>query len=438
MLSSASSTIPGRYNYTNATHNSASYVFQEDSRPPLINLEEQPSENNQPGSWSAVEYKRYLSSLDLQNCAHRRETFEYWPASNARIDFDALSRNGFYFSGVGDMVECYACGTMLGNWAPNQDPNARHRNARRACSHLARMPTAHADQHIPNVERQEHEVYLNSFSSELQDFRRRLNTFVAFHPTCQLRFSNESFCGAGFYATGTRDQVVCWCCGIRLNNFNENDDPWVEHARWSPRCQFVRAARGQDFIDQVTQQFSDQHPVHNPPSLDSLPLVQSGPTRIPSPEPPTMQEISNRHDDLLIEALEQAHTQRAIEIFDSATVTEVIRRKIERDNSYYHTIEALCDAIVDRLRPTSQEVRADQIVEPFRRNSSSPQTGEELRARFREYENERRCKVCLNNRAAVVFLTCRHICACVTCAERLSACPVCRTPILERIQAYFA
>lgn len=30
-----------------------------------------------------------------------------------------------------------------------------------------------------------------------------------------------------------------------------DDDPWVEHARWSPKCSFVLLSKGRYFVDQV-------------------------------------------------------------------------------------------------------------------------------------------------------------------------------------------
>ena len=36
------------------------------------------------------------------------------------------------------------------------------------------------------------------------------------------------------------DWVRCFCCGIGVREWAPGDDPWAEHARWSPRCSFVR------------------------------------------------------------------------------------------------------------------------------------------------------------------------------------------------------
>lgn len=51
--------------------------------------------------------------------------------------------------------------------------------------------------------------------------------------------------------TGRGDQVMCFHCGLGLKDWEDGDDPWVEHARWSSRCNYVRLIKGKEFIDEV-------------------------------------------------------------------------------------------------------------------------------------------------------------------------------------------
>ena len=55
----------------------------------------------------------------------------------------------------------------------------------------------------------------------------------------------------------------CYHCGQGLRNWEETDDPWVEHARWYPDCDYVLVTRGIDFIDTV-RKFSE------PPSGEKI------------------------------------------------------------------------------------------------------------------------------------------------------------------------
>ena len=57
--------------------------------------------------------------------------------------------------------------------------------------------------------------------------------------------------------------------------------------------------------------------------------------------------------------------------------------------------------------------------------------------RLRELEDERKCKVCLDDASAnMLFLPCGHICTCLGCARALRKCPVCRKKIEKIITTY--
>ena len=47
-----------------------------------------------------------------------------------------------------------------------------------------------------------------------------------------------------FYSsTGQDDNVRCFFCDGGLRNWEREDDPFTEHARWFPRCGFIRDLR---------------------------------------------------------------------------------------------------------------------------------------------------------------------------------------------------
>lgn len=52
---------------------------------------------------------------------------------------------------------------------------------------------------------------------------------------------------------GNQDFVRCFHCGIGLRNWEDDDDPYVEHCRWSPNCQYMKLKKGQAFIDAVQE-----------------------------------------------------------------------------------------------------------------------------------------------------------------------------------------
>ena len=49
--------------------------------------------------------------------------------------------------------------------------------------------------------------------------------------------------------TGPHDNVRCFHCDGGLKNWQPDDDPWVVHGRWFPRCAYLATQRDQGFIE---------------------------------------------------------------------------------------------------------------------------------------------------------------------------------------------
>ncbi|KAH8374843.1 hypothetical protein KR200_007296 [Drosophila serrata] len=48
---------------------------------------------------------------------------------------------------------------------------------------------------------------------------------------------------AGFYWTGTKrenDTATCFVCGKTLDGWESDDEPWKEHLKHAPQCEFVK------------------------------------------------------------------------------------------------------------------------------------------------------------------------------------------------------
>lgn len=50
---------------------------------------------------------------------------------------------------------------------------------------------------------------------------------------------------------GDSDKVRCFHCDVLLYNWEPEDNPWVEHAKWYPGCQYVRLVKGDKFVEDV-------------------------------------------------------------------------------------------------------------------------------------------------------------------------------------------
>ena len=52
----------------------------------------------------------------------------------------------------------------------------------------------------------------------------------------------------------TGDHVKCFCCDGARRNWEPEDDPWVEHVRCNPRCNFLLYVKGYEYVESVQEQ----------------------------------------------------------------------------------------------------------------------------------------------------------------------------------------
>ncbi|XP_060576694.1 uncharacterized protein LOC132734008 isoform X2 [Ruditapes philippinarum] len=72
---------------------------------------------------------------------------------------------------------------------------------------------------------------------EMSDFDARMASFIP----CRHQFNQtpQAFTIAGLFYTGDRDQVRCFMCGGCLDQWEEMDNPFLEHVRHYPQCEFI-------------------------------------------------------------------------------------------------------------------------------------------------------------------------------------------------------
>uniref|UniRef100_A0A182YTQ8 Uncharacterized protein n=1 Tax=Biomphalaria glabrata TaxID=6526 RepID=A0A182YTQ8_BIOGL len=80
---------------------------------------------------------------------------------------------------------------------------------------------------------------------------KQMETFTSWPRDHHLR--PKELAEAGFYYAGYGDCARCFYCGGGLRNWEDEDDVWVEHARWFPKCAYIRQQMGQVFVDIVQE-----------------------------------------------------------------------------------------------------------------------------------------------------------------------------------------
>ncbi|MDP0589944.1 MAG: baculoviral IAP repeat-containing protein [Candidatus Endonucleobacter bathymodioli] len=61
----------------------------------------------------------------------------------------------------------------------------------------------------------------------------------------------KDMAAAGFFYVNRSDCVQCFHCGLGLRNWETDDIPFVEHARWFPECAYLITCKGYEFIASV-------------------------------------------------------------------------------------------------------------------------------------------------------------------------------------------
>ena len=91
----------------------------------------------------------------------------------------------------------------------------------------------------------------------------------------------ESFASAGFFYTGTADNVCCFWCGLGLSHWEATDDPITQHVRFTPRCTWLLRTMGRFRVKALYMKFSQNIPSasvgissNNPADCDFIRNVQ--------------------------------------------------------------------------------------------------------------------------------------------------------------------
>ncbi|EDW99808.1 uncharacterized protein Dyak_GE23121, isoform B [Drosophila yakuba] len=209
----------------------------------------------------------------------------------------------------------------------------------------------------------------------------RLRTFEAWPRN--LKQKPHQLAEAGFFYTGVGDRVRCFSCGGGLKDWDDNDEPWEQHALWLSQCRFVKLMKGQLYIDTVAAK----------------------------PEPAEEKEESSSIGG------DVASSRQASEEEQTSPPSE----------------EAGSGDVAPSVAPTAATRIFDKIIEATAVASpSSSSSG------FTSIPEEKLCKICYGAEYNTAFLPCGHVVACAKCASSVTKCPLCRKPFTDVMRVYFS
>nr|BDW09890.1 MAG: baculoviral IAP repeat-containing protein [Marsupenaeus japonicus pemonivirus] len=447
--------------------------------------------------------KAFISYDSLKLEEKRLETFIDWPVE--WLTPSELAAEGFYYLRTEDHVACAFCRGILGFFEKGDTVRGEHRRHFPHCPFIRGQP-------VGNVPIKQCDILeglkLSSLENAPQgcsvdvcgsknmirsdpDCRGQLTKTEAlldklgFPQHCKPKHSDflktetrresfdkwpdrvtqrpEDLAEAGFFYCGLSDHVRCFHCGNGLRNWEKDDIPWNEHAKWYPECNFVIIKKGKVFVDHVRREKTPYN--HTATTITN----QAG------------RVISDQDLDMMMES---DIVKAVIKIgYPMSIARATLRNHIQNTGWPYLNIDLYIEDIERMIRETraqsrqtsveatgydvssrvSQRIQTMSLSSEPEQNSelednegriSIPETSVEYieallgkRAEeedsyvtptqsSEEISNEpeqlydlHMCKVCMDNKMDVVFLPCTHMVACASCAVVLTACPVCRSSI---------
>ncbi|XP_036282080.1 baculoviral IAP repeat-containing protein 2 isoform X2 [Pipistrellus kuhlii] len=263
-------------------------------------------------------------------------TYHPWPLTF--LSPSELARAGFYYIGPGDRVACFACGGKLSNWEPKDDAMSEHRR------------------HFPNCPFLENSVDTLRFSISnlsMQTHAARLRTFM-YWPS-HVPVQPEQLASAGFYYVGRNDDVKCFCCDGGLRCWESGDDPWIEHAKWFPRCEFLIRMKGQGFVDEIQARY--------PHLLEQL-LSTSDAPGDENADPPIVHFGPGESSSEDAVMMDTPVVKAALEMgFSRSLVKQTVQSKILSTGENYKTVNDIVSALLNAEDENRQEEKERQTEE---------------------------------------------------------------------------
>lgn len=384
-------------------------------------------DNNTYSDFIQAAFKpRYVMSDIFHREDERLKTFDTWPVD--WLDKRELAMSGMFYMGESDKTKCYFCEVEIGCWEREDQPVPEHLRWSPNCPLLRRRTTNNVPMNCEALERllpppsydicgfNEHiEIRRNAFpegtipavdiapaspatasSSSNSGGSLSSATIYPEYPeyaieTARLRTFAEwprhmkqkpaQLAEAGFFYTGVGDRVKCFSCGGGLKDWDENDEPWEQHALWMNKCRYVKLIKGDSYVEAVVNRFKKTSANTNEEGESQNNMTTSNAT-VSLPSVGSVNNISGSKEG----GLKQTCVTTPQTVLAGAT--------------------------------SASEQNAPKSC------SSIPE--------------EKLCKICYASEYNTAFLPCGHVVACAKCASSVTKCPLCRKPFTDVMRVYFS
>nr|XP_008101181.1 PREDICTED: LOW QUALITY PROTEIN: baculoviral IAP repeat-containing protein 1 [Anolis carolinensis] len=191
-------------------------------------------------------------TLSMRSEVQRLKTFLSQPPGNALSTWAPLemAAAGFYHTGTKTAIQCFCCGLVLLARSIKRSPYVEHKKYWSQCAFIL-------GKEVGNIPKYEIRVLYprRRYSGvTYKDLESRLQSFADW-PSYAREAQPDLLAKAGFFFTGIKDTVQCFACSGCLGNWEDGDDPWKEHAKWFPECEFLQKEKTRDEIKEYIQNY---------------------------------------------------------------------------------------------------------------------------------------------------------------------------------------
>jgi len=426
----------------------------------------------------------YITPGDPRREVYRLSTFEKYPLS-AKQNPWKLVKAGFHYTGYKDRVKCGRCGKQVADWQEDDNPNdakwhevwcqfdgnnkehnipvsdvRRLRSPEPAYSEepgVAQIMTTQsqvrttpqlavrtidgnltgtlnrndgASRHAPQSNTWR-EMYpcMNPLNPHMSSYEQRLSTFEGNAVNWQrnnIRATMQNMARAGLYYLGTRDRVKCWYCNGGLQNWALYDDPWFEHAKWFPTCEFVLRNKGPEFVEEVSRRFPNIGRENE--------LTRSRRPKETFTEAKVIiidygQQKRELQQRALIEVETSMAAQEALKMgFSKKQVTNAVERQLKQFGRGFEKVTTLVNELLEETPAISEMMSSDEETEVVKKDDPLKQ--------LETLKREKNCRKCQMREAVVMLLPCGHLSTCEECQGSMTWCPTCGEKVQEKIRTY--
>ncbi|XP_011677378.1 baculoviral IAP repeat-containing protein 2 isoform X2 [Strongylocentrotus purpuratus] len=289
----------------------------------------------------------------------RIKTFKTW-RKKCPVTPGSLAEAGFRYVGIFDRVECFSCGGQIEGWKEGDIVAEVHKTMYPHCDMVKNQEKKNftierwnemkeslktdtsrteADGQAVLCISKTHDLMTSkdyvdaycgtSFTGKLtsahaplfDDELRREDTFRDWPDECKLSHSETKWlANAGFSFTGPGDRARCFYCNGGIENWEEDDEPWSEHARNFPKCEWLIEMKGKAFVDEVQKAKASEEAEKRESKQSPAVSTQSSPA---DHQKTPASEAGESEKDTKVSA------KKLVEIMDSPTVKMILKSKFD-------------------------------------------------------------------------------------------------------------